>query len=93
MLFSVLRISTPYDFCTNNTDNKKVRGRIRAAAAVYTTAMATPDPSRICQLSYSLQQHWILNPLSQGSGIKPTSSWTLHQVLNLLSYNGNSVII
>ena len=30
----------------------------------YTTATATPDPSRICDLHHSLQQCWILNPLS-----------------------------
>ena len=29
----------------------------------YTTATATPDPSRICDLHYSSQQCWILNPL------------------------------
>ena len=32
----------------------------------YTTAMATPDLSRICDPGcYSLQQHWIFNPLSE----------------------------
>ena len=30
----------------------------------YTTAIAMPDPSRICDLLCSLWQHWILNPLS-----------------------------
>ena len=29
------------------------------------TATATPDPSRICDLHYGLQQRWILNPLSK----------------------------
>ena len=29
----------------------------------YTTAM--PDPSRVCQLYHSSQQHWILNPLNE----------------------------
>ena len=31
----------------------------------YTTAMATPDQSRIHDPHYSLWQHWILNPLSE----------------------------
>ena len=31
----------------------------------YTTATATPDPRRICDLHHSSQKHWILNPLSE----------------------------
>ena len=31
----------------------------------YTTATATPDPSHICDLHHSSQQHQILNPLSE----------------------------
>jgi len=31
----------------------------------YTTAAATPDPSRIFNLHHSSWQHWILNPLSE----------------------------
>ena len=31
----------------------------------YTTATATPDPSHIFNPSHSLQQCWILNPLSE----------------------------
>ena len=31
----------------------------------YTTAMATPDPSRVCDLHHSSRQHQILNPLSE----------------------------
>ena len=31
----------------------------------YTTATATQDPSRICDLHHSSQQRWVLNPLSQ----------------------------
>ena len=30
----------------------------------YTTATATPDPSRVCDLHHSSQKHQILNPLS-----------------------------
>ena len=36
----------------------------------YTTAIATLDPSHICDLPHSLQQHWIFNPLSK------TRDWT-----------------
>ena len=42
----------------------------------YTTAIATPDPSCICDQCYSSQQHWILNPLSE-AGIEPASLWLL----------------
>ena len=31
----------------------------------YTTATATQDPSRICDLHHSSQQWWILNPLRE----------------------------
>ena len=62
--------------------SSRVRGRIRAAAEAYTTARATLDPSCICELH--LQQCWILNPLSE-AGVAPRTSWTLCQVLNLLS--------
>ena len=31
----------------------------------YPTAMAMPDPSLTCNLHHSLQQHWILKPLSE----------------------------
>ena len=31
----------------------------------YTTATATPDLSRVCDLHHSSQQHWLLNPLSE----------------------------
>ena len=31
----------------------------------YTTATATPDPSRVCDLHHSSQKHQILNPLSK----------------------------
>ena len=35
----------------------------------YTTAMATWDLSRICDLHYSPQQHRILNPLSEARNL------------------------
>ena len=31
----------------------------------YATAIATPDPSHICNLYHSLWQCWILNPLRE----------------------------
>ena len=54
---------------------------------VYTTARATWDPSCICNLHCNLQQHWILNPLSEASDQIVTDT---NQVLNSLSHNGNS---
>ena len=44
--------------------SSQARGRIGDAAAGYTTATATWDLSRICDLHHSSRQHWILNPLS-----------------------------
>ena len=51
----------------------------------YTTTIATLDLSCLCNLYCSLLQCWIINPLAT---IEPTSSWTLCQVLNLLSQMG-----
>jgi len=31
----------------------------------YTTAIAMPDPSPVCELHLSSQQRWILNPLNE----------------------------
>ena len=41
----------------------------------YTTATATPDPSRVFDLHHSSPHPWILT--DQGQGIKPMYSWTL----------------
>ena len=54
-----------------------------------TTATAMPDPSCICDLCRSLQQHWILDLLSKARdqvGIFRDAS----QVLNLQRHNRNS---
>ena len=55
----------------------------------WATATAMPDLSCICNPHCSLQQLWILHPLSE------TRDWTwllidARQVLNPLSHNGNS---
>ena len=55
----------------------------------YTTATATPDLSRICDLHCSLQQCQMLNPLSK-AGIEPASSQILCWVLNPLWRKRNS---
>ena len=44
---------------------------------VHTTATATRDPSRVCNLHHSSQQYWILNPLSKARD----------QTLNLVDTN------
>jgi len=55
----------------------------------YTTATATPDPSRIFDLRHSSWQCCIFNPLSEPRGgtciLMDTGG-----VLNLLGHNGNS---
>ena len=53
------------------------------------TATATQDPSHICDLHTHLQQHWILNLLSEAR------DWTCilmvtSPVLNWLSHNKNA---
>ena len=60
IFFSFFLMATP-TACRSS----QATGQIGAAAAVYTTATTIPDPSRICDLCHSLQQHWILNPLSE----------------------------
>ena len=47
-------------------EGSQARGQIGAVAApAYTTGTAMPDPSCVCDLHHSLQQRWILNPLSE----------------------------
>ena len=69
--------------------SSQARGRIAAAAEAYTTAIAMPGPSHICDLCHSFQQCQILNPLS-GARDQTRISWTPCWVLNQLSHNGNS---
>ena len=44
----------------------------------YARATAMPDPSHVCDLHHSSQQHWILNPLRKardGTCILMETSW------------------
>ena len=63
---------------------------MRAAAAACTTATATRDPSRICDLCCGLWQHWILHPPSKARNPTHTLTRKLCWVLNPLSHNRNS---
>ena len=48
----------------------------------YTTAIATPDPSCVCDLHHSSWQHLIPDPLIE-PGIEPASSWILVEFVSL----------
>ena len=69
------------------------RGQIRAAASAYTTAPETPDPSHICGLCHTVQQHQIFNPLRK-TGDQTCSLMDTSQVHNPLSHYGhfNSIL-
>ena len=44
----------------------------------YATATGIQDPSHLCDLQHSSQQHWILNPLSRardGTRVLMDTSW------------------
>ena len=43
----------------------QARGQIRATAARYTTAIATRDPDRACDLHHGSRQHHIPDPLNE----------------------------
>ena len=55
----------------------------------YTTATATPDPSRFCDLHRSLRQCPILNPLREARD-RTCLIMSTRWFLNLLSRNGTS---
>ena len=57
----------------------------------YDSATATWDPSHICSQHQGLRQCWILNPLSE-AGDQTHILIDTSQVLNPLSYNGNSPV-
>jgi len=58
--FSFIFVAAPVAYRSS-----QARGRIGTvtAAEVYTTAMAGPDPSHICDPCHTFLQYWILNPL------------------------------
>ena len=49
--------------------SSQARGRIGATAVAYARATATWDPSCVCDLHHSSEQHWILNLLKRGQGL------------------------
>ena len=53
-------------------------------------ATATPDPSHICNLCHSSQQHQILNPVSEARD-RTLILMDTSRVLNPLSHKGNSL--
>ena len=64
----------------------RLRVKLVPQPLAYTTAIATPDLSPICDLCSCLRQHWILNPLSETRNqtqILMDTSW----VLKPLSHN------
>ena len=73
--------------------SSQARGQIGPQLSGHTTATATPDPSCICDLHHSLQQHQVLNPLSEardGTQILRDPSWVFttepQQELQFLSF-------
>ena len=65
------------------------RGRIRAAAVhhSHSSARSEPHPISICDLCYSLQQGWILDPMSEARD-QTHILMDISQALNLLSLSG-----
>ena len=61
--------STPFLFFSFRADPLHMEvpgsGQIIVTAASLDTTTATRDPSHVCNLHPSSQQHWILNPLSE----------------------------
>ena len=66
----------------------QARSLIGAVAAAYTTAIATPDLSRVCDLHHSSRQLRILNPLSEA--IRTCVLMDTSQTLFPLSHDRNS---
>ena len=66
----------------------RLRVKSELQLPAYTTAIAMPDASRVCDLHHSSRQNWILNSLSKARDRTRNlrdASW----VLNLLSHSGN----
>ena len=70
--------------------------QLKLQPLAYTTATATQDPSRVCDLHHSSQQQQILNPLSETRGqtciLMVTSQNGFHST-RMAATNGNSVIL
>ena len=63
-----------------------VKSELQLLACI--TATATWDPSSICDLYHSSQQHWILHPLSEArdqTHILMDTSWVLYHLATLVT--------
>ena len=91
LLFSFPRSLSffPFGLHLQHMEVPRLGVKLELHLLAYTTATATPDPNYLYDLCHSLWKHRILTPLSE-LRIKPTPSWKLCQVLNLLSHNGKS---
>ena len=89
-----LRVGTMFCFCfvfllgphMQHMELPRLGVELELQLPAYTTATATWDISCICDLCFSLRQHWILNPLSKArdrTSILMDISW----VLNSLSHH------
>ena len=67
----------------------KLGVKLELQLPAYATATAMLDPSCICDLRCSLQQCWILSPLSKAMD-QTHVLMEISQILNLLSHKGNS---
>ena len=59
LFYSFLRLYPPH------MEVPRLGLKLQLLAYATATATATPDPSLACNLCPSVQQHWILNPLSE----------------------------
>ena len=67
----------------------RVRVQLELKPLAYTTATATPDLSRVCDLHHSSRQYQILNALSE-LRVRTCILMDTSRVGNLLSHSGNS---
>ena len=75
-----------------NTEVPRLGVKADLQLLAYTTVTATTDPSHICNPQCSLQQRWILNPLSKARDQSCILVDT-RCILNPLSHNGNSQVL
>ena len=70
----------------------RLRVKSELQLLAYTTDTAIQDPRHVCDLHYSSQQHWILNPLSRNSQIPFFESITkLRSQVNQVASNSRMV--